>query len=65
LDKADDDFTAGWAAAIIAAQRWHESAAKHALIQARRDRFPKRFEEEAKVHARSAEALATLSPDDV
>ena len=39
--------------------------AKKALIQAKRNRFPKNFEREAEVHQRSAEMITTLSPDDV
>ncbi len=48
-----------------AARHWHEAKAKQALVQARRNRFPKKFEQEAEIHERSAEGLATLSPDDV
>jgi hypothetical protein len=34
-------------------------------VQAGRARFPKKFEQEADVHKRSAEELIVLSPDDV
>ena len=59
------EFQRGWDAALVAARSWHESQAKKALIQARRSRFPKNFEREAEVHQKSAELIATLSPDDV
>jgi hypothetical protein len=59
------EFQRGWDAALVAARHWHESQAKKALIQARRNRFPKNFEREAEVHQRSAEMITTLSPDDV
>jgi hypothetical protein len=59
------EFQRGWDAALMAARRWHESQAKKALIQARRNRFPKNFEREAEVHKRCAEVITTLSPDDV
>ena len=49
----------------MAVRYWHESQAKKALVQAKRNRFPKNFEREAEVHQRSAEMIATLSPDDV
>ncbi len=58
-------FQHGWDAAIQAAREWHEAKAKQALVQARRERFPKRYEQEADFHQRAAEGLATLSPDDV
>jgi hypothetical protein len=59
------EFQRGWDAALMAVRSWHESEAKKALIQARRNRFPKNFEREAEVHQRSAEMITTLSPDDV
>lgn len=58
------EFQRGWDAALLAVRYWHESQAKKALIQARRNRFPKNLEREAEVHQRSAEMIATLSPDD-
>jgi hypothetical protein len=58
-------FQNGWDAAILAARQWHEAKAKQALVLARRERFPKRYEQEADFHQRAAEGLATLSPDDV
>ncbi len=67
LAKKPDEaqFQAGWEAAIAAARQWHEAKAKQAMILARRDRFPKRYEQESEFHVRSAEGLTTLSPDDV
>ena len=59
------EFQRGWDAALQAARSWHKSQAKKALIQARRNRFPKNFEREAEVHQRCAEMITTLSPDDV
>ena len=59
------EFQRGWDAALQAARSWHESQAKKALIQARRNRFPKNFEREAEVHQKCAEMITTLSPDDV
>jgi hypothetical protein len=59
------EFQLGWEAAIVAVRQWHESQAKKTLIEARRSRFPKNLEREAEVHKRSAEMIATLSPDDV
>jgi hypothetical protein len=59
------EFQRGWAAALLAAQRWHEAQAKKTLVQAQRSRFPKNLEREADVHQRSAELIVTLSPDDV
>jgi hypothetical protein len=59
------EFQRGWEAALQAARAWHESQAKKALIQARRNRFPKNFEREAEVHQKCAEMITTLSPDDV
>jgi hypothetical protein len=63
--EQDESFQRGWDAAILAAKYWHEGKAKQALVQARRERFPKRYEQEAEMHGRSAEAIAILSPDDV
>jgi hypothetical protein len=65
LPKADAAFQRGWDAAILAARQWHEGKAKQAMVQAGRARFPKKFEQEADVHKRSAEELIVLSPDDV
>ena len=59
------EFQRGWDAALMAVRSWHESEAKKALIQARRNRFPKNFERESEVYQRSAEMITTLSPDDV
>lgn len=59
------EFQRGWAAAIVAARQWHAANAKQAMILARRDRFPKRYEAEAAHHEASAEAMGLLSPDDV
>jgi hypothetical protein len=59
------EFQRGWDAAILAVRQWHESQAKKAMVQARRSRFPKNLERESDVHTRSAEMVATLSPDDV
>ena len=59
------EFQRGWDAALQAARYWHKSQAKKALIQARRNRFPKNFEREAEVHQRCAEMITTLAPDDV
>ena len=59
------EYQRGWDAALMAARAWHEFQAKKALIQARRNRFPKNLEREAEVHQRSAEMITTLSPDDV
>ena len=60
-----EEFQSGWNAAMLAVRQWHESQAKKTLIEARRSRFPKNLEREAGVHQRSAEMIATLSPDDV
>jgi hypothetical protein len=59
------EFRRGWDAALLAVRRWHEAQASKTTIQARRSRFPKYLEREAEVHRRSAELIATLSPDDV
>jgi hypothetical protein len=59
------EFQRGWKAALLAARDWHDSQAKKAMVQAKRSRFPKNLEREAEVHQRSAEAIVTLSPDDV
>jgi hypothetical protein len=63
--EVTSEFQRGWDAALLAARYWHESQAKKALIQARRNRFPKNLEREAEVHRKSAEMIAALSPDDV
>jgi hypothetical protein len=66
LNEGDDPaFRHGWAAAILAVRQWHAAKAKQAMVQARRDRFPKRYEQEAAHHERSAEGVALLSPEDV
>ena len=65
MAKAGAEFQRGWDAAILAARQWHEGKAKQALVQAGRARFPKKYEQEAEVHQRSAEGLIVLSPDDV
>lgn len=65
IEAGAGDFQSGWDAALLAARQWHEAKAKQCLIQARRDRFPKRFEQEAEMHTRAAAAMMTLSPDDV
>lgn len=59
------EFQRGWDAALLAARQWHEAQASKSLVQARRSRFPKKLEQEAEVHRRSAELIVTLSPDDV
>ena len=61
----DAAFQRGWAAGILAARQWHEGKSKQALVQARRERFPKRYEQEAEWHTRSAETIGLISPDDV
>ncbi len=65
VDKITPEFQRGWDAALIAARHWHESQAKKALAQARRNRFPKNLERESEVHTKSAELITTLSPDNV
>jgi hypothetical protein len=42
--KLTPEFQRGWDAALLAARYWHESQAKKALIQARRNRFAAREE---------------------
>jgi len=64
-DGITPEFQKGWDAALLAVRRWHEAQASKTTIQARRSRFPKNLEREAEVHRRSAELIATLSPDDV
>ncbi len=59
------EFQRGWDAALLAARHWHEAQAKKALIESRRNRFPKNLEREAAVHQRSAELIVALDPDDV
>ena len=59
------EFQRGWNAALLAVRAWHEAKAKQAMVQARRSRFPKTLEREAKFHRHSAELIGTLSPDDV
>ncbi len=49
----------------MAARHWHEAQAAQAIVLSRRTRFPKNLERDAEVHRRSAEMLATLSPEDV
>ncbi len=58
------EFERGWNAAILAARYWHEAQAKQAMVLSRRTRFPKNLEREAEVHQRSAEMMATLSPEE-
>ena len=58
-------FDKGWAAAILAAQHWHEAQAQQAMVLSRRSRFPKNYEREAELHTRCAEMMQTLSADDV
>jgi hypothetical protein len=65
VTKITPEFQRGWDAALLAVRHWHEAQAKKTLIQARRSRFPRNLEREAEVHQRSAEMIATLSPDDV
>ncbi len=57
------EFERGWAAALAAAQSWHEGKAKQLLVLARRNRFPKSLEQQAETHRHSAEVLPTLTPD--
>jgi hypothetical protein len=61
--KAPSEFERGWAAALRAAQAWHESKAKQILVQAKRTRFPKTLEQQAETHRHAAEVIATLSPE--
>ena len=56
-------FKRGWDAAITAARHWHEGQAAQAIVLSRRTRFPKNLERDAEVHRRSAEMMATLSPE--
>ena len=57
------DYERGWAAALAAAQAWHEGKAKQILVQAKRSRFPKSLEQQAETHRHAAEVLPTLMPD--
>lgn len=57
------EFERGWAAALLAAQAWHEGKAKQILVQAKRSRFPKSLEQQADTHRLSAEVLPTLTPE--
>ena len=57
------EFERGWAAALLAAQAWHEAKAKQILVQAGRSRFPKSLEQQAETHRLSAEVLPSLIPD--
>ena len=59
------EFQRGWDAALVAVRQWHEDQAKKVLVQSRRTRFPKNLEREAEVHARAAQMIGSLSPDDV
>jgi len=63
--KITPEFQRGWDAALTAARQWHEDQAKKTLVQSRRSRFPKNLEREAEVHAKCAELIGLLSPDDV
>ena len=64
-NRNNPEFQRGWEAALLAARQWHEAQARQALVQAKRNRFPKNLERESEVHLRSAELIVTLSPDDV
>ena len=64
-DGITPEFQRGWDAALLAVRRWHEAQASKMMVQAQRSLFPKNLEREAEVHRRSAELIATLSPDDV
>ena len=57
------EFERGWAAALLAAQAWHEGKAKQVLVMAKRTRFPKTLENQAEVHRHAAEVIPTLLPD--
>ncbi len=57
------EFERGWAAALLAAQAWHEGKAKQILVQAKRSRFPKSLEQQAETHRLAAEVLPTLTPE--
>ena len=57
------EFERGWAAALQAAQAWHEAKAKQILVQAKRTRFPKSLEQQAETHRHAAEVLPTLTPE--
>jgi hypothetical protein len=59
------EFQRGWDAALVAARHWHEDQAKKTLVLSRRSRFPKNLEREAEVHAKCAEMIGLLSPEDV
>jgi len=59
------EFQRGWDAALVAARQWHEDQAKKTLVLSRRTRFPKNLEREAEVHAKCAELIGLLSPEDV
>ena len=59
------EFQRGWDAALVAARQWHEDQAKKTLVLSRRSRFPKNLEREAEVHAKCAEMIGLLSPEDV
>lgn len=59
------EFQRGWDAALAAARQWHLDQAKKILVQSRRSRFPKNLEREAEVHARCAEMIGLLDPNDV
>ncbi len=61
----EEAFRRGWDAAILAVSQWHQAKAKQALVQARRARFPKSYEQEAALLERVAEEIRVLSPDDV
>ncbi len=59
------EFKPGWDATLVAVRQWHEDQAKKALVQSRRTWSLKNLEREAEVHARAAEMIGLLSPDDV
>ncbi len=58
------EFERGWAAALRAAQAWHEGKAKQVLVQAKRTRFPKTLEQQAETHLHAASVLPTLVPEE-
>jgi hypothetical protein len=63
--KTTQQYSQGWADALLAVQNWHEAKAKQAIVLSKRTRFPKNLEREAEVHRHSAEMIQNLSPDDV
>ena len=65
MSENRSEFQKGWDAALQAAMHWHRAQAKKTLVQAGQSRFAKNLEREAEVHAKSAEQITLLSPDDV